>query len=204
MGGIGSGRHRNFAGSTTTDDYRWIDIRAWKREGLITAGNLFRWQWLKNDEPVASIIVFVEERRVRLVYRARNRRSDDWSDFDYPVLLDWTQCHLGGHRPWFRCPGAGCGRRVALLYGGQRFLCRHCHGLAYESQRETQHDRAIRKAGRIRRKLGWEPGIVNGRGLKPKGMHWRTFWRLSTEHDRCCLTACEGAMKRFNLSAPPL
>lgn len=42
------------------------------------------------------------------------------------------------------------------------------------SERETADDRAARRADRIRKKLGWEPGILNGDGWKPKGMHWNT------------------------------
>jgi hypothetical protein len=190
MGGIGSGRHRG-AGKATTDEYRSIDIRDWKRDGFLINGNLFGVRWLNKGETVASITVFVEEHRVRLVYRARDRRSGIRSNFDYPVFLEWTPCHLGGQRPWFRCPGAGCGKRVALLYGGQRFLCRHCQSLSYESQRETWDDRAIRKANRIRRKLGWRSGIANGHGPKPPGMHWLTFWKLAMKHDRYVTKACE-------------
>ncbi len=26
----------------------------------------------------------------------------------------------------------------------------------------------------------WEPGILNGHGGKPKGMHWRTYERLTS------------------------
>ena len=36
----------------------------------------------------------------------------------YPVFLDTTLCHIGGERHWFLCPARGCGRRVAILYGG--------------------------------------------------------------------------------------
>jgi hypothetical protein len=31
--------------------------------------------------------------------------------------------------------------------------------------------------------LGWKPGILNGDGDKPKGMHWRTFERMGSSHD---------------------
>lgn len=50
--------------------------------------------------------------------------------------------------------------------------------LVYRCQRETDDDRACRRADTIRRRLGWEPGIVNSNGLKPNGMQWRTCERL--------------------------
>ncbi len=34
----------------------------------------------------------------------------------------------------------------------------------------------------IRVRLGWEPGILNGEGGKPKWMRWRTFERLTAQH----------------------
>jgi hypothetical protein len=59
-----------------------------------------------------------------------------------------------------------------------------CHGLAYASQRESARDRAVRKANSIRQRLGWLPGVLNGIGDKPKGMHWSTFERLIADHNR--------------------
>lgn len=118
---------------------------------------------------------------VTLKYRSRASGETDWQDQSYPVYLDTTPCHLGGERQWFFCPARGCGRRVAMLYGGGVYACRHCHRLAYPSQREAPHDRVIRKADRIRDKLGWEPGTANGHGMKPKGMHRRTFERLCAD-----------------------
>ena len=107
-----------------------------------------------------------------------------WKPVSYSVRLAWTPCHFGGRRPWFLCPAQGCARRVAILYGGAIFACRNCHRLSYASQRESEGDRAIRRADSIRSQLGWAPGILNGHGDKPKGMHWQTFERLRTEHDR--------------------
>ena len=63
------------------------------------------------------------------------------------------------------------------------FACRHCRQLAYASSREDAGGRATRRADRLRARLGWEPGILNGEGGKPKWMRWRTFERLATEHD---------------------
>lgn len=184
MGGMGSGRRWHYGANDTTDDYRFIDVRRWHRERLLTPGRVFVRQWSRSGKVTASIQVRVEMDRVWLIYRHRSGGSE-WKDENYPVRLDWTACNLGGQRPWFRCPARGCARRVAMLYGGGIFACRQCYKLAYPSQRETWDGRALRRADRIRARLGWVPGIVNGGGLKPKGMHWRTFMRLFLEYDAC-------------------
>lgn len=92
----------------------------------------------------------------------------------------------------------GCGRRVAILYGGRIFACRNCHKLAYPSQREDDSDRAARRADRIRAKLGWEPGILNGTGWKPKGMHWDTFQQLNAQHDAFVQKSLVGIAAKFS------
>jgi hypothetical protein len=86
---------------------------------------------------------------------------------------------------------------VAILYGGNIFACRHCYRLAYPCQRETADDRAARRADRIRARLRWEPGILNGDGGKPKGMRWRTFERLTVEHEAFVGKSLAGIAKRF-------
>lgn len=197
MGGMGSGRRWHYSANDTTNDYRALDVRRWQRDGLLTPGRAFGWQWSRDGEVVASIQVRVETGRVYLIYR--HRSSGDWKDENYPVWLDWTPCNLGGQRPWFRCPARGCGRRVAILYGGGIFACRHCYRLAYPSQRETWDDRAARQADRIRDKLGWEPGILNADGLKPKGMHWRTFERQTAQHDDLVGRSMQGMMVKLKM-----
>ncbi len=194
MGGFGSGRKW---GKDCTDDMRRIDIRRLTRDGYLKAGMAYGWQWSQRGEVVASINVAVEAERVWFTYRQRER-GGEWQDMRYPVRLDRTACHLGGERVWWRCPAAGCGRRVAVLYGGNIFACRHCHKLAYRCQRETEDDRATRKAGTLRYRLKWEPGILNKEGGKPKGMHWRTFKRLRAEHTALARKAISGLTQRLN------
>lgn len=79
------------------------------------------------------------------------------------------------------------------------FACRQYNRQAYRSQREADDDRATRRADTIRRRLGWEPGILNGDGLKPKGMHWRTFERLEAEHDAHVSAALAGMAAKLGL-----
>lgn len=84
----------------------------------------------------------------------------------------------GFERPWFVCPGDGCGRRAAILYLDEddRLLCRLCLNLAYPSQRESPLGRARRRAGKAKSKLAPDPA------LKPEGMHHRTFVRLGRKY----------------------
>ncbi len=180
MGGFGSGRGQG--GKDTTSDMRSLDVRRLQRDGLLTSGLASGWRWTRDGEEVASIQIRCEADRVMLSYQSRNN-GGEWQAMEYAAHLEWTPCNLGGRRAWFRCPARGCGRRVAILYGGTIFACRHCYGLAYASQREAEDDRARRQAEKIRRRLGWPAGIANPDGGKPKGMHWRTFERLQARHD---------------------
>ena len=202
MGGSGSGRGYQ-GGKDTTSDMRMLDVRRLQRDGLLDPGRAFGWQWTRNGTEVASIQMRMELDRVILNYRSRSH-GGEWQAMEYPVTLEWTPCHLGGRRAWFRCPARGCGRRVAILFGGSIFACRHCHKLAYPCQRETDDDRAARRADTIRRRLGWEPGILNGEGGKPRGMHWRTFERLRAEHDANANASLLGIARRFRLNIPGL
>jgi len=97
--------------------------------------------------------------------------------------------------------GMGGGRCAALLYigGAGIFACRHCYRLAYACQREASDDRAARRAANLRERLGWQAGIANPSGGKPKGMHWRTFERLTAEHDAFVGVSLAGMAARLNL-----
>lgn len=181
MGGSGSGRHYQH-GKRTTRDMLALDVRYLHRDGKLTPGQSWSTTWQRNGEELASIQMRTEVDRVILDYRILSN-GGEWRPMNYPVYLEWTGCTLGGRRAWFLCPTPGCGRRVAILYGGANFACRHCHNLAYPTQRETDDGRTIRRTDDIRRRLGWEVGFLSLRGGKPKGMHWRTFRRIKVEHD---------------------
>ena len=114
MGGMGSGRRRSEStGSSilTTGLLQLpaVDVRALKRQGLITREH-------------AGLIV----------------QGDQYAAGEVRLRLAWTTCLFAGERPWFVCPGEGCGRRAAILYLEERsgrLLCRICLSLSYLSQR---------------------------------------------------------------------
>jgi hypothetical protein len=202
MGGFGSGRQ---GGKGTTGGYRTLDVRWLQRKGMLKPGLSYGLDWNRRGEPWGSIQASTGEGFVTLIYR-HQKDGGEWREQEYPVSLDWTPCNYGGKRAWFICPAAGCGRRVALLYlgGAGIFACRHCYRLAYACERETADDRQARRADRIRERLGWKLGILNSKGWKPKGMHWRTFRRLEREHDAFVDSALAGVARRLKLKIPGL
>jgi hypothetical protein len=176
MGGLGSGNRYRFSKKTTTEECHSLDIRELHREGLLKPGTCFRSSWSRAGKEAASIRGFVHRDQVVLSYRHRNGLGGEWEDVKEPVSLEWTVCNFGGERPWFLCPGAGCGRRVAIVYGrGKYFLCRHCYDLRYESQREDKNDRALRRARKIRRHLGGSANMLEPFPERPKGMNLDTY-----------------------------
>lgn len=200
MGGAGSGRYWQ-SGADTTDEYRSIDIRWLKREGFLSSGMTRRITWYRNGVETGSINIQVGQGHVILEYRYRGS-SKDWQAQRYPVYLDTTPCHMGGVRHWFLCPVRGCNKRVAILYGGEIFACRHCHKLVYGSQREQPAFRALRRAYRIRDTMGWTGGVADGCMGKPKGMHWRTYERLCRKHDALSTQATNAMARHLGLLNP--
>ena len=161
-----------------TDDYRALSMTRLKRDGCLTIGHRFEWSWSRWGKTLASINIEVESRcALRLSYTSSSRGSEP-QQHNYVVSLDWTPCHLGGERPWFRCPD--CDRRVLKLYGSARFVCRRCLRLNYPSQQADKRYRPIERAWQLRQKLGCDLGPLDVPAewiKRPKGMHRRTFAR---------------------------
>jgi len=145
---------------------RRIDVRRWRREGILQAGRAGTWQW---TDPETG------EQRAAIGYRSIARGvtldfSIDGKAHAQTVWLTETACNYGGTRQWFTCPIRG--ERVAVLFlRAGRFACRHCQRIAYGSQSGDVCDRTWRKQAKAEAKLGpnW---------TRPKGMHHATRERL--------------------------
>lgn len=186
MGGYGSGRHgfRQTADACNSLDAGWMN-----RHGCLSPGGSWSISWNPGGHPSGSIGGFCPQvGRIVLVFRYR-KGADEWEDAKQPVEVVYTSCNYGGRRPWFLCPGVRsgvpCRRRVGKLFaGGKWFLCRHCYGLNYQSQKEKPEDRLRTKAQGIRRQLGGSGSLLNQFGgiepfpVKPPRMHWKTYSRL--------------------------
>ena len=192
MGGRGSGRQSSYSGKAETSDSMPLDIRKIMRKGLLMPGSRFSWQWLVNDRQVAGISIRVDFQGMVLSYRMKSTGEV----VEQRVQTQTSPCHLGGQRHWFTCPR--CSKRVAVLYApGRYFSCRQCGGLGYATQKEGAGDRAATRADKLRKRLGWEAGILNGQSGKPKGMHWKTFLRLKSHHDVLVQISLQDMARQF-------
>jgi hypothetical protein len=184
MGGFGSTRWACFSTKVTIESTWSLDINGLNRAGCLRSGYWGGCEWTRDGEQVASIRFRRDGDRLLLSYRVR-QHGGEWRNVEQPTQIVWAACRFGGVRPYFVCPGIvngiTCGRRVSKLYGaGTYFLCRHCYQLAYASQREDRHDRALRRANNIRKRLGGEPGTASAFPARPKGMHRDTYERLQS------------------------
>jgi hypothetical protein len=182
MGGYGSGRPSY---KQKAEDCRSLDVNRFHRDGCLVPGRTGNWVWSRDGKKIGRIDYKAEDGRLVLDYKVR-MYGGDWEPIKHSIRINYADCHYGGQRPNFRCPGVvnghHCGRRVGKLFaGGKYFLCRHCYKIAYGSQSETRCDRMLRRANKRRMALGGEPGTAYWIAPKPKGMWNRTYQRQKSE-----------------------
>jgi hypothetical protein len=196
MGGLGSG-NRWDAKATTESQHR-IDIRWLKKHGYLRPSARGSLSWSCGEEQTGTIGYWIESDHMILSYKFRYHNGE-WESVEQAIPFDWTPCNYGGQRFWFLCPE--CLKRVALLYGaGIYFLCRHCYNLTYSSQQESKPDRLMRKARKIRARLGASADLSEPILFKPKHMHQKTFDRLRREADRAATLSLVIMGQRLGMS----
>jgi hypothetical protein len=180
MGGYFSGNSEpRYGVKDLADQCIDLDINWLNREDSYKPGSSFSLHWQDsqgNDE--SSISLKVKEKDLKISYFF-NAETNDGKEICYIIPIIRTRCNFGGMRPWFICPNVLCRRKAAKLYlRGRYFLCRHCHNLAYASQRINKEARLENKAKRIRLSLGGIPDLAVEFPSKPKRLHWKTYQRL--------------------------
>ena len=199
MGGLGSGRWKNRV-RKTVGSYRMLDIDQLSEMGCLRPGWSGACQWTDGIE-VASINLRAEVKRLHLSYTVRVGDGER-QDMTETIPIVHLRCRFGGTRAFFLCPGPGdgadCGRRITKLHLLQcYFLCRHCNQLAYASQYEQPWKRALRRASKLKQRLGVGGGIAEPLPDKPKGMWTRTYGCLLDEILQAEMLASEAQANRF-------
>lgn len=190
MGGFGSGRH---GGGPTVESSLTLDIDKLRRDALIVPGIYRRvaltWSWTGTGERIADINMVVDTGDdagvMHLQFVSRNHATGERSETDQPIRLTTIEQPFGGRRWYAICPysGARCSK-LHLPPGATKFAARGAwRRLGYRVQREAPYDRALRRAFKIRRRLGDDGGIGDP-VIKPRWMRWNTFDRHRAELHR--------------------
>ncbi|AZR42982.1 hypothetical protein MTMN5_03549 [Marinobacter salarius] len=181
MGGIFSGRKPSKTAKPFPEQFVALNIRELQEHAGLEPGRAYSQHKHRRGKEYGVFSVVVYEDYLELGYCARNHQGPRFPT--QMINLTRTPCNFGGYRPWFICPGDQCGRRVAILYGPHSMLCRHCWGIAYQSQRETKLQRLFRKLESLEAIFPDAPIAKYHESLsRPKGMHHRTFNLLGKRH----------------------
>jgi hypothetical protein len=178
-----------------------LDINQLREKGCLRPGWSSTCQWINGKEVASSINLRAEAERLHLSYKVRVV-DGKWEDMIETIPIVHLHCRFGGSRPYFICPGpkegADCGRRITKLYLSFRlFLCRQCNQLAYASQFEQPWKRALRRANKLKQRLGIDVEIGDPFPDKPKGMWTRTYSRFLEEILEADLLAYEAQANLF-------
>ena len=158
----------------TTDDLLQMSIGWMKKHGcfeencIINGGLTWtRHSGLSSPRKIGSIAYssnFIgKEKYITLNYTFREKE-----DLNYKIPITYNIPYYGGRRYWFICPK--CGRKVAFLYGGKYFLCRHCQNLSYPTQQMDFSSRMLERGKKYENKV-----LVDG--CRKRWTHHSTFER---------------------------
>jgi hypothetical protein len=178
MGGCGSGRHQGVS-KRRVESCLALHVKELRRTGALTPGASGTLTWERDRDAVASADFRADNASFILRYDGCGTEAS--KIIEQRIEVSFVPGQFGGERAYFLCPGAECGRRVSILYFARgAFRCRHCHDLAYTSQREDMRRRARRRADKLHARLGWPQRRAFALPIlvKPKGMWGRTFERL--------------------------
>ena len=170
-----------------TDTFHKLDLSDFKRAWFVP-GYRGTITWLRGGRRTGRIGYSLSPTEMQLDYSVTSygekRKIAD------TFVFDFTEQPFGGLRRWITCPS--CQNRCRVLYGGVRFRCRQCHGAVYPSQYERFPQLPWSRCHRIREKLGGDAGFSYAFPSRPKGMHWKTYYRL-----RDADWEAEAALDRF-------
>lgn len=190
MGGMHSGRPQQHS----TYIRRCLSLQIGKLRAYLVPGNVVSWVWHLGAEPSGQINIEVtSEQEIVLNYATT---QDPPQVIAERVEIEAQARHLGGTQLYMKCPR--CSRRASKLYlYHYRFTCRHCTGLTYQSSSLADDSRLFNTHNRYRKKLDAKADDLSPGRLpsKPKGMHWRTYWKT-------CKKAQDAETARWEVLGP--
>jgi hypothetical protein len=109
------------------------------------------------------------------------KRDEGQMPVSHTIPFTWTACNYGGRRTWFLCQ---CGRRVGkVFFRGERYGCRHCFNLTYQSRLDCQINRAWGKIHNIGKRLKLEDSLIGSLYYLPPA---RPKWMQRRRYEMLC------------------
>ena len=188
MGKFGSGRLASKKRIVVEDCFN-IDVNKLYKLGGIGVVRSYELVWKnpQSQEVITEMMINSDIDSLILIYKAINQVGNDKVEIKLLIKIEWVKAYLGGSRPYFICPD--CKRRASKLYrptDSQRFLCRHCWSLTYQSRIDSNDNLAValNKINRLKKKLKWGCGAEDVTTessplpTRPKGQHKRTYQKI--------------------------
>jgi hypothetical protein len=145
-----------------TDACPRLNVHQLHQAGALVAGAVSRWRW---PHPVAPLDVRARCDGGRLLLSLDGGA-------EVSVVIAREPGTLGNDYPVFECPGCGV-RRWNLHVKDGRLACRLCHRLRYASRHANRWSPALRRAAKLRRRLGAE--LAPFGSLPPRPRRYPSF-----------------------------
>ena len=127
----------------TVGESQNFDIPFLKKNGYLDDG-CNKWgsiNWSRNGTPTGSIAIttnMCDRPSINLDYTITSNSTGEKRSVNYDVRLLSYPCYFGGKRWFFEC--TNCFRNTRVLYRSSydKFYCRKCNNLAYDSQNKNR------------------------------------------------------------------
>jgi len=153
------------------------------------------WRSARTQNQIGSVSIRTSPEGIELSYTwTRDGRTDSRTE-----RLRWEWIHVGyGPRAYVLCPL--CSKKISrIVFRWGRWTCKQCAGACSNGENLRPNDRTLNRSHKIRQeRLKWKRG--EQWGDRPKGMHWKTFYKLLETQERFEILAMAGFMARFKTS----
>lgn len=144
---------------TTVEDCVALSIFQFYRTGTLKTSHSGTITWSNYSDSKSSIAYTVNVERftsdwdyakpyLNLSYSVNDSQKQQ-RDINQTFYLSKTLCEFGGYRYWFICK---CGKQVGVLYKpnfSDKFACRCCYKLTYESRNRSGFEKRMGKVPSI-------------------------------------------------------
>lgn len=132
-------------GKNTTNEYKGIDIRLFKKRWYLDGRENWYLRWTRNWNETGSMSLSMSLLECYIKFSFTHKSYNEETPYNLKVNLAKTSCNYWWYRYWFICPD--CQKRYVSLYlwYDSHFHCRKCLNLCYEDQKSSNFSRLLNR-----------------------------------------------------------